>query len=64
MCAHDPRCAEQDSPLAGTARVVVAHYEQGWCLLCNGVIRFDDGTELRTGQPSTARPDGERLTAA
>jgi len=23
--------------------VVAPHPEQGWCLLCNGVILFDDG---------------------
>ena len=56
MCTHTPRCADQSSQLAGTARVVVAHYEQGWCLLCNGLIRFDDGTELRTAPPVDVQP--------
>jgi hypothetical protein len=23
--------------------VRTAHHEQGWCLLCNGVVLFDDG---------------------
>jgi hypothetical protein len=23
--------------------VIAPHPEQGWCLLCNGVILFDDG---------------------
>jgi hypothetical protein len=64
MCAHVPRCAEQDSPTAGTARVVVAHYEQGWCLLCNGLIRFDDGTELRPGPPTAVIPPGNERPAA
>lgn len=63
MCAHVPTCAEQDSPLAGTARVLVAHYEQGWCLLCNGLIRFDDGTELRTAPP-VVRPHDRKRPAA
>jgi hypothetical protein len=63
MCAHRPTCAEHDSPLAGTARVKVAHYEQGWCLLCNGVIRFDDGTELRPAPAVVRAPDGHRVAA-
>jgi hypothetical protein len=44
--------------------VVVAHYEQGWCLLCNGLIRFDDGTELRTAPPVDVRPHGRECPAA
>jgi hypothetical protein len=64
MCAHVPSCAERDSPLAGTARVLVAHYEQGWCLLCNGLIRFDDGTELRTGPAPVVRPPDRERPAA
>jgi hypothetical protein len=50
--------------LAGTARVLVAHYEQGWCLLCNGLIRFDDGTELRTGLAPVVRPPDRERPAA
>lgn len=64
MCTHLPRCAEQDSPLAGTARVAVAHYEQGWCLLCNGVVRFDDDTELGTAPPPVLRSAGRERSAA
>jgi len=44
--------------------VVVAHYEQGWCLLCNGLIRFDDGTELRPGPPTAVVPPGNERPAA
>ena len=29
-----------------TARIVAAHPEQGWSMLCNCVIVFDDGGEL------------------
>jgi hypothetical protein len=43
--------------------VLVAHYEQGWCLLCNGLIRFDDGTELRTAPP-VVRPHDRKRPAA
>jgi hypothetical protein len=31
------------------ARVVARHPEQGWSLLCNGVISFDDMGELLPG---------------
>ena len=37
------------------ARVVADHPEQGWSLLCNGVVRFDDGGALL--------PDGTSIPA-
>lgn len=43
MCEHQPCCPSADSREACTALVRAAHHEQGWCLLCNGVIVFDDG---------------------
>jgi hypothetical protein len=43
MCAHDPECPTADADMACSAHVVVPHPEQGWCLLCNGVVLFDDG---------------------
>jgi hypothetical protein len=55
MCTHAPKCADADSPAATTARVLVEHYEQGWCLLCNGVILFEDGTGLLPGSPAEIR---------
>jgi len=42
-CTHAPRCPRPGSPIARKARVVVHHEEQGWYLLCNGVVLFDDG---------------------
>jgi Family of unknown function (DUF5999) len=42
MCQHQPPCPSSDSPGRGTARVVAAHPEQGWSLLCNGVVLFED----------------------
>ncbi|WUP70906.1 DUF5999 family protein [Streptomyces sp. NBC_00258] len=42
-CTHTPCCPSADSGEACLARVRTAHPEQGWCLLCNGVIAFDDG---------------------
>lgn len=46
MCPHQPRCPSADSPDHAAARVVADHPEQGWVLLCNGVVRFDDAGEL------------------
>jgi hypothetical protein len=57
MCSHQPRCPSADSPARCAAQTAVAHHEQGWALLCNGVIVFDDSGELlpdgRTVAPQT-----------
>jgi hypothetical protein len=46
MCRHLPQCPDADAPNRDAARVVSAHPEQGWSLLCNGVLCFDDTGEL------------------
>lgn len=47
MCPHSPHCPEPTDPGRETARVVSGHPEQGWSLLCNGLILFEDtGTLL------------------
>ncbi len=46
MCTHQPSCPTVDSPDHDAAVIVVAHPEQGWNLLCNGTIVFDDTGEL------------------
>ncbi|GHD03448.1 hypothetical protein GCM10010313_18350 [Streptomyces violarus] len=43
MCAHQTQCPATDS---FAAHVVAAHPEQGWSLLCDGAIVFDDTGEL------------------
>ncbi|MFI0510159.1 hypothetical protein RKD19_002146 [Streptomyces canus] len=43
MCSHRSSCASSDS--AGP-HIVAGHPEQGWNLLCNGAIVFDDTGEL------------------
>lgn len=41
------------------ARVMVSHPEQGWSLLCNGVVLFDDaGALLPGGQQVGPQPVG------
>jgi Family of unknown function (DUF5999) len=46
MCPHKPPCPSSDHTDRDAARVVACHPEQGWSLLCNGVICFDDTGEL------------------
>jgi hypothetical protein len=49
MCTHRPPCPRAEASDHLAAHVVSAHPEQGWSLLCNGVITFDDGGELLPG---------------
>jgi hypothetical protein len=46
MCQHQLRCPQWPAPDRLAARIVAARPEQGWSMLCNGVIVFDDGGEL------------------
>ena len=46
MCQHQPQCPPADHPARQLARAVAVHPEQGWSLLCNGVVVFDDLGEL------------------
>ena len=46
MCPHRPACPAADRPDREAAHAVASHPEQGWSLLCNGVVLFDDGGEL------------------
>ncbi|MGW0573019.1 DUF5999 family protein [Streptomyces tauricus] len=46
MCTHRRPCPSADSPDHEAAVAVAAHPEQGWSLLCNGVLLFDDTGEL------------------
>ena len=46
MCRHQPHCPGADAPDRDAARIVSSHPEQGWNLLCNGVVTFDDTGEL------------------
>ena len=60
MCQHRPPCPAADRPDRDAARTVAFHPEQGWSLLCNGVVLFDDLGELlpggRAGRPAPATP--------
>jgi Family of unknown function (DUF5999) len=45
-CQHQPPCPSADAADREAAHTVAAHPEQGWSLLCNGVVLFDDTGEL------------------
>jgi len=45
-CTHQPACPAADSPDARAARMIADHWEQGWALLCNGTLVFDDEGSL------------------
>jgi len=42
-CLHRPQCPDALAPDRIAARAVARHSEQGWSLLCNGVVLFEDG---------------------
>ena len=46
MCQHQTQCPSADSADRESARLVAHHPEQGWSLLCNGVVLFEDTGEL------------------
>jgi hypothetical protein len=53
MCPHTPPCPEASAPDREAAHTLVSHPEQGWSLLCNGIVIFEDTGELL--------PDGELI---
>ncbi|WP_299950811.1 DUF5999 family protein [uncultured Modestobacter sp.] len=46
MCTHATRCPAAVADDRVLAVPVSRHPEQGWTLLCNGVLLFDDDGEL------------------
>ncbi|MVZ99552.1 hypothetical protein F8568_004010 [Actinomadura sp. LD22] len=45
-CPHQPPCPRPDALDREAAKTVAAHPEQGWSLLCNGIVVFEDTGEL------------------
>ena len=45
-CQHRPRCPGAAARDRAAACEVACHPEQGWSLLCNGVVLFDDAKVL------------------
>ena len=55
-CRHRPQCPDALAPDRSAATAVASHPGQGWSLLCNGVVLFDDGGALL--------PDGQAVIPA
>jgi len=65
MCQHQPACPDPQGPDSSAAHVAVSHPEQGWSLLCNGVVLFDDaGKLLPDGRAIAPPPAGPMPVAA
>lgn len=68
MCQHQPVCPTAESADREAARLAAHHPEQGWSLLCNGVLLFEDtGELLPDGQiiaPHRPSASGPVMTAA
>jgi Family of unknown function (DUF5999) len=56
ICPHQPWCPDALAPDRIAAWPVARRPEQGWSLLCNGVVLFDDGGQLL--------PDGRAISPA
>lgn len=46
LCLHTPNCPTAEAADHEAAVPVASHPEQGWSLLCNGVVLFEDTGEL------------------
>jgi hypothetical protein len=64
VCAHTPPCPMADQVDREAAHVVAAHPEQGWSLLCNGVVLFEDTGELLPSGESVAARRSDLLACA
>ncbi|MFI8089178.1 DUF5999 family protein [Streptomyces sp. NPDC086080] len=49
MCQHKPTCPSAEATDREAAVMVTAYPEQGWSLLCNGVLLFEDTGEILPG---------------
>jgi hypothetical protein len=64
MCQHQPQCPSAYAPDHDAAQLVAFHPEQGWGLLCNGVVVFDDSGELLPDGRSIPAPESHYGCAA
>src|SRR6516164_3414440 len=49
VCSHEPQCPSAGDTARAAAHIIAGHPEQGWSLLCNGIVLFDDGGLLLPG---------------
>jgi hypothetical protein len=45
-CVHEPHCPDAQGSDRDAAHVIACHPEQGWSLLCNGIVLFEDSGEI------------------
>lgn len=64
MCTHTPTCPSANDSAHDAARTVAFHPEQGWSLLCNGVVVFDDTGEILPDRSTVAPHRPRALHAA
>jgi hypothetical protein len=66
MCPHLPPCPDASAPDREAAHTIASHPEQGWSLLCNGVVIFEDTGELLPNGATIAphRPTDHQAPAA
>lgn len=55
FCQHQPTCPDYHATDRDAAHALVMYPEQGWSLLCNGIVLFEDTGELL--------PDGHAIDA-
>lgn len=64
MCVHHPICPAVHAVDHEAARIIATHPQQGWSLLCNGVVVFEDtGTLLPDGRIVAPRREREASAA-
>jgi len=65
MCQHQLPCPPTDASDREAAHVVASHPEQGWSLLCNGVVVFEDtGALLPNGRSIPPHRSAHRKVTA
>ena len=65
MCTHSPSCPAAYAADHEAAAVLAHHPEQGWSLLCNGVVLFEDtGALLPDGRTVEPHRSSRRLACA
>lgn len=63
-CCHVPACPSAEASDRDAAHVIAAHPEQGWSLLCNGIVLFEDFGELLPNGTSIGARRRELLMAS
>ena len=63
-CTHSPACPDAAADDRDAAHVLVSHPEQGWSLLCNGIVLFEDFGELLPNGKSFGARRHALLTAS